>query len=156
MIHAPQPNSFIKVPGLEKAGITIDMIAAGVAYTYEILDAIDEKLLASGAFRLAKLIELANLSSVIGNLLGSGIARASEGVFQRNGPHKYPDLLAEQPNAQDIEIKMALEDNKPKGHLAKPGYYLICRYVLCDDSGRNNNSQVWLNGLWDCCTKAPS
>ena len=34
-----------------------------------------------------------------------------------------------------LEIKMALEDNKPKGHLAKPGFYLTCRYVLADTSG---------------------
>lgn len=143
MIYASQsqPIAFTNVPGLEEAGITVDMIAAGVAYTYEILEAIDEKLVASGAFRLAKLIELANLSSVLGNLLGSGIAGASKGIFQRNGPHKYPDLVAQQPNAQDIEIKMALEDNRPKGHLAKPGYYLACRYVLCDDSGRYTSSQ---------------
>ena len=30
---------------------------------------------------------------------------------------------------------MALENNKPKGHLAKPGYYITCRYVLCDEHG---------------------
>jgi RecB family endonuclease NucS len=30
---------------------------------------------------------------------------------------------------------MALETNKPKGHLAKEGYYLIGRYVLCQPDG---------------------
>jgi hypothetical protein len=30
---------------------------------------------------------------------------------------------------------MALETNKPKGHLAKEGHYLTCRYVLCQLDG---------------------
>jgi hypothetical protein len=97
------------------------------------------------------MIELANLSSIIGNIFGSGIAKASEGIFLRNGPHKYPDLLAQNSNATNIEIKVALGKNKPKGHLAKSGYYLICRYVLADrrddftqeKEGQRNMAWIW-------------
>ncbi len=64
-----------------------------------------------------------------------GIANASQGRFRRNGLHKYPDLLAQTSNSRDVEIKVALEDNKPKGHLAKPGYYITCRYVLGSTNG---------------------
>jgi hypothetical protein len=95
------------------------------------------------------MIELANLSSVVGNLLGAGIAKFSQGMFERNGPHKYPDLLGMKNMAKDVEIKVALETNKPKGHLAKAGFYLICRYVLVQDDGsfdiknRGNRVSIW-------------
>ncbi len=132
----PDASAFKNQDTLKPSGLTIKMIAGGVKFAYNTIDGLDRTLLASGAPRLSHMIELANLSSVIGNLLGAGIAKSSDGVFQRNGPHKYPDLLAKQEGASDIEIKMALETNKPKGHLAKAGYYLTCRYVLCDHAGR--------------------
>jgi len=53
----------------------------------------------------------------------------------------------------DIDIKVALEDNKPKGHLAKPCWYIAARYLLCGDEGRvgigkspvkRNPSLMWL------------
>ena len=148
--RAPTVSDFVNAETLGVAGLTVDMVVAGLGYTYRILDAIDEKLLSLDASRLAKIIELANLSSIIGNLLGQGIANASHGIFQRNGPHKYPDLLGIKGNASDVEIKIALENQKPKGHLAKPGYYLTCRYVLCNDSGayvrgkENRGDVVWI------------
>jgi len=121
---------------LAAAGLTIDMIIEGLEFTNSILDLIDQQLLSHNSPRLANIVELANFSSIVGNLLGSGIARSSNGVFKRNGPHKYPDLLALVKEAENIEIKMALEDNNPKGHLAKAGYYLTCRYVLSDANGQ--------------------
>jgi len=135
---------------LSSAGMTIEMIAGGLLYTYEMLDVIDKQLVTTGAFRIANMFELANVSSMVGNLLGSGIANHSNGVFQRSGPHKYPDLIAQQAGAESVEIKVALETNSPKGHLAKPGYYLTCRYVLCDDQGtytrgkKSRGSVIWI------------
>jgi len=72
-------------------------------------------------------------------------------LLERNGPHKFPDLLSKAPNTEDVEIKIALEDNSPKGHLAKEGYYLTCRYVLGDIDGtytrgkenRGNVAWIW-------------
>lgn len=116
------------------AGLTINLLHDAIQYTHELLDQIDEKLLSVGADRMSQTVELANLSSMVGNLLGAGIARLSEGKFRRNGPHKYPDILANSTSARDIEIKISLEKNIPKGHLAKEGYYLTCRYVLVNDS----------------------
>ena len=121
---------------LAAAGLTIEMISGGLKFTNSILDLIDQQLLSHGSPRLANIVELANFSSIVGNLLGAGIARSSNGIFKRNGPHKYPDLLAMVEGAKNIEIKMALEDNNPKGHLAKAGYYLTCRYVLSDAKGQ--------------------
>lgn len=45
---------------------------------------------------------------------------------------------------------MALETNKPKGHLAKSGYYIIFRYVLGDSNNifqkgkQNRGDTVWI------------
>jgi hypothetical protein len=129
-------NGFVNTHYLNAVGLTQHALIEGVRYTHSVLDIIDNTLLDSGAFRLANMMELANFSTFIGNLLGSGIAEASSGTFRRNGPHKYPDLLSNEIADKNIEIKVALENNKPKGHLAKSGYYLICRYVLCDANGQ--------------------
>lgn len=117
------------------AGLTVEMIREGAAFAYQMVDTIDSTLIDSGSPRLSGLVELANLSSILGNLLAAGIVQVSEGVYMRAGPHKYQDLRASglDPSAEHIEIKVALESNTPKGHLAKPGYYLTCRYVLGDE-----------------------
>jgi hypothetical protein len=150
MSRVPEPSNFINSDSLSLSGLTPEIIAAGIGYIYDILDTIDEKLISADAYRLSSIIELANLSSVIGNLLASGIVRSAKGLFKRNRPHTYPDLLTEQQDAVDIEIKVALETNKPKGHLAKEGYYLTCRYVLGDAHGNyipgkeNRGEVVWI------------
>ena len=135
MPRTPAQGNFLNSEALTGSGLTVQMLADGVASTYRTLDAVDKTLLDMGNTRLSTMVELANLSSMVGNLLGSAIANASNGVFRKNGPHKYPDLLANRLDAADMEIKIALENNKPKGHLAKPGLYLTCRYVLADTSG---------------------
>lgn len=150
MARTPSEGNFLRNDALAPSGLTIQMLAEGVSSTYKTLDAVDKTLLDMGNTRLSTMVELANLSSMLGSLLASGIANASNGVFRRNGPHKYPDLLANRLDAADVEIKMALEDNKPKGHLAKPGSYLTCRYVLADTSGNfvrgvpNRGAVVWI------------
>jgi hypothetical protein len=150
MNRTPESSSFVNKDALSSSGLTPEIIATSIGYVYEILDAIDEKLVSGGAPRLANMIELANFSSVVGNLFASGIVRSAKGIFSRNRPHAYPDLLAQKQGGADIEIKMALETNKPKGHLAKEGYYLICRYVLGDEKGsytrgkENRGGVVWI------------
>lgn len=113
------------------------MIEHGIQYLYEVLDTVDRALLRRDFPRLANLIELANLSSVVGNVFAAGIVRASEGIFFRAGPHKYQDLRTsgKDPDARNVEIKVALERNSPKGHLAKPGHYITVRYVLGNENG---------------------
>ena len=111
-------------------GLTAEALQIGLANTYKILETIDR----TAGIRLAKIVELANLSAMLGNILASQIVAASNGVFGRAGAHKYQDLRSMTPSAEDIEIKVALEGNKPKGHLPKTGHYLTCRYVLCNDA----------------------
>lgn len=143
------PENFCNTDALT-CGLAPGMIAEGVQYAHDILDALDDRLLELDSPRMSGLVELANFSSIVGNLLATGIVKASGGVFDRAGPHKYQDLRASGKilDAQNIEIKVALENNKPKGHLAKEGYYLTCRYVLCDASGvykrKERGDVVWI------------
>jgi len=124
------------IPDWTASGLSVQMLQDGLARTYDFLDTIDESLLSYSDLRLAEVVELANLSSMLGNILASGIVRSSQGVFERAGPHKYQDLRAAAgADAEDIEIKVALESNRPKGHLPKPGKYLTCRYVLGGPGG---------------------
>lgn len=61
-----------------------------------------------------------------------------------------PDLLAQTVSAKDVEIKVALENNKPKGHLAKPGYYLTCRYILGGSDGTYIfNQRGYVVWIWE-------
>lgn len=129
-------------------GLSGAMLLAAVEKTYATLDLIDAQLLRAKSPPLATTIELANLSSMLGNILGAAIADGSHGLYQRNGPHKFPDLLPLKPPACDLEIKVALESNRPKGHLPKPGMYLSVRYVLGDHKGRHEigkrSDTIWI------------
>lgn len=133
-----------------RAGLEERTLRAGVKEAYRLLDTIDETLLASHKVRLSEIVERANLSSIIGNLLALGIVKSSGGVFQRAGAHKYQDLRASpnHPQASNIEIKIALGKNRPKGHLAKEGHYLTCRYVLADEEG-SRGSEGPLVWIWE-------
>jgi hypothetical protein len=123
-------------PVLKAVGLSPKILRESLAHTYDILDRIDSTLTSAGGFPLSQTVELANLSAMIGNIFGAALALHSNKFFRRNGPHKYPDLLSTEPlKRPDLEIKMALEGNKPKGHLAKPGQYITCRYVLCTPEG---------------------
>ena len=115
-------------------GLTADTISSAIADAYYTMDLLDGELAKNGSPPLAKLVELANLSSMLGNVLGAGIARHSNGRYARSGPHKYQDLRSTE-DGEHVEIKIALEDNKPKGHLSKAGHYLTFRYVLGNRDG---------------------
>lgn len=116
-------------------GVNEDLIINSINHCYTTLDTIDANLVHNGTPKLSGLVELANLSSITGNLLGEGCARNSDGRLIRNRPHTYPDLICPQGANPGIEIKVALEKNSPKGHLAKAGYYLTFRYVLSSEDG---------------------
>ena len=116
-------------------GLEGQAIRHAVEYTYETLDLIDGELIARGSEPISGLVELANLSSMIGNLVGAGVASASDGLYKRNRPHAFPDLVPQFPELPDLEIKTALETNSPKGHLPKEGVYLTFRYCLGGPNG---------------------
>lgn len=137
VIREPASNGFLNANVIESIGLNHEILRQAIRDTYNLLNKIDKTLEISEVFPLSQTVELANLSSMIGNIFASAIAKHSNGLIKRNGPHKYPDLLTTgvSPQVPDLELKMALETNKPKGHLAKEGHYLICRYVLCQLDG---------------------
>jgi hypothetical protein len=149
-VRKANPKFFRDSKELRSLGLTVETVQVAIDYVYEIIDSIDETLQARGAERLSELLERANLSAIVGNLFRSGIVRGSHGRFKANAPHTYPDLLAEHAECVDVEIKVALETNKPKGHLVKPGPHLTVRYVLASDSGelvrgkKNRGPAPWI------------
>jgi hypothetical protein len=150
MTRHSSTGRYVQSKSLAKIGLDAAVLRNTVEYVYAILDALDETLIDAGEPRIAGIVELANLSAILGNLFRGGVARESNGRFIANGPHKYPDLLSNDDAFEAIEIKVALEDNKPKGHLAKPGPHLIVRYVLgSPDRGytrgkQNRGDVVWI------------
>ena len=90
-------------------GLSPDAVRSAILDCYKTLDTIDQQLVAHGADPMARLVELANLSSMIGNLLGAGLAAASNGLYRRNRPHAYPDLIPQNADLRDLVIKVALE-----------------------------------------------
>ena len=140
----------VETGAMRSAGLTGSMIADAITFAYVVVDRIDDALSSIEADRLADIVELASFSAIIGNLIRCSIVRSSLGKFKHNRPHGYPDLLANSPDAEDIEIKIALETNSPKGHLAKSGNYLTFRYVLGDGEGNyrrgkeNRGSVPWI------------
>lgn len=133
-----KPDGCANANVLREIGFSHQQLADALNGTMRLMDSIDATLISDGVEPLCQIVELANLSSMIGNVLGAELAKASNGLYVRNGPHKFPDLVSNHINAVDsgIEIKMALNTNTPKGHLAKEGYYLTCRYLLVDNEGK--------------------
>lgn len=143
-------DSYITPHAPAKFGLTPRMLASAVHYVYEVLDEVDQTLSSNGSEVLSGLIELANLSAIVGNLFRNGIVRCSEGRFESNSPHTYPDLVDAKRDGAGVEIKVALEGNSPKGHLVKPGPHIIVRYVLAGPNGEftrgkaSRGTTVWI------------
>ncbi len=135
MAHKLKDAAFAHKDSLSASHLDWKMIRDGVNFAYKLLDTVDAQLIVTGSSSIASLVELANLSAMFGNFLASGIAGASKGLFKPNKPHTYPDLVPVSKDIEGIEIKVALESNRPKGHLPKEGYYLTFRYVLGDSAG---------------------
>ena len=125
----------------EIIGLTAQQLLDAIQSCYDTLDTIDAQLINKNVTPIGNLVELANFSSMIGNLIGEGIAKSSAGIYARNKPHTYHDLLPQRAPAVNLELKMALETNKPKGHLPKPGTYITFRYVLGDKKGNFNRGK---------------
>lgn len=136
-MREPASNGFVNASVIESIGLNHQILREAIRDTYSLLDQLDATLETAEMFPLSQTAELANFSSMIGNIFATAIAKHSNGLLRRNKPHKYPDLLATEVSQKvpNLELKMALETNKPKGHLAKEGHYLTCRYVLCESDG---------------------
>jgi hypothetical protein len=135
----------------ELTGLTHQTIRGAIEDCYQTLDLIDSELAKRESPQVSELVELANLSSMIGNLLAAGLVEHSSGAYSRNTPHTYPDLVSQRAGFDGIEVKTALERNKPRAHLPKSGMHLTFRYVLCNQEGsfvrgkenRGKTAQFW-------------
>ncbi|MGI8857766.1 MAG: helix-turn-helix domain-containing protein [Thermomicrobiales bacterium] len=130
----------------------VETLALAIESAYHTLDLIDEQLLSRESPPIRHLVELANLSSMLGNLLSGGLAIVSNGLYQRNRPHAYPDLLSQDDSLPNIELKIALEGNMPKGHHAKAGMYITFRYVLVSRAGvyvRGKDNRGEVPTIWE-------
>ncbi|MCY3924648.1 MAG: helix-turn-helix domain-containing protein [bacterium] len=147
----PPPNAARGAEAVKAStGLTEKWVPSAVEATYETLDRIDEQLVNTGSEPLAKVVELANLSAIVGNLMRSALQGHSDGAYRSNAPHTYPDLVSESDRFQDLEIKIALEGNMPKGHLPKPGAHLICRYVLAErDATYSRGDRGHVVWIWE-------
>lgn len=131
-------------------GCDASLLINAINSCYSTLDMLDNVLISKKLPVIANLVELANLSSMVGNILGAGIAEYSANGYVRNRPHAYPDLISVNRDFDDLELKMALEINRPKGHLPKAGCYIIFRYVLGYKNGsftrgkENRGDTVWI------------
>ena len=147
-------NTIFNQKILNSYGLSNQSLIQTIEHTYHVIDAIDRNLLDANISRFSKLVELANLSAMIGNLFRSGIIKFSNNLFQENKPHTFPDLISTNNNYPDLEIKVALETNKPKGHLVKPGSHIVIRYCLGNEDGsflkgKTNRGEVaW---IWQVC-----
>ena len=148
--HSALHGHLMECTNLRDFGLNAMIIREAIQFTHQVLDRIDNTLLELDGHRLATMIELANLSAIVGNLFRTGVSNASDGLFKANRPHTYPDLVAISEDAVDIEIKVALESNNPKGHLVKTGPHITVRYVLADEAGtyhrgtENRGDVVWI------------
>lgn len=143
-------------PGAARGGDAVQLIAGlseswvpkAIEATHQTLDRIDEQLINTDSLPLAEILDKVNLSAIIGDLLRAALAKGSNGRYMSNEPHTYPDLISPSGEAEGLEIKIALETNKPKGHFAKSGPYLTCRYVLADRAGNYKRYErgdvVWI------------
>jgi hypothetical protein len=129
--------------------VTPDIIRGSISHLYSTLDIIDSNLSNNGSDKFSMLVEKANLSSVVGNIIGAGCEKYSNNRYYRNAPNTYPDLLPRNNNDHGIEIKTAIGRNAPKGHHIKSGYYLIFRYCLTGENGilsdkeNQNTVTIW-------------
>lgn len=134
--RTPKQQQLRNIDALRRTtGMSGENLLGAISSCYQTLDLIDEQLIEKGSPPIAHLVELANLSSMVGNMIGGGLADYSNGLYMRNRPHTYPDLLPIGEGAVNLELKVALEKNKPKGHLPKAGTYITFRYVLGTKSG---------------------
>lgn len=138
LVHAPprrhaNPDYVAECPLLtETTRLTGETIRRAINAAYHKLDLIDEQMRESGSPLLVELVGLQHLSALLGSVLGSGVARASNGLYMQNGPRQHPDLLPLRHGLPEVEVRAALETNRPVSGPTIAGIYLVFRFVLVD------------------------
>jgi transcriptional regulator with XRE-family HTH domain len=122
-------------------GLTGGTVARAVEIAYRKLDLIDQQMRASGSRPIAGLVDLPDLTELVGDLLSAGMARASNGVYLQAGPEHWPRLQPLRQGLPELEVAAALETDRPTGRPGTAGVFLVFRYVLADRSGAFTRGQ---------------
>jgi transcriptional regulator with XRE-family HTH domain len=132
-------------------GLTTGMTARAIELAYRKLDLVDDQIRESGSSALAGLIDLPELSALTTNVLSSGIARASNGLYVQSRPDHSPSLLPLRHGLPELEVLTALETDRPACKPAN-GVYLTFRYVLANRDGsftRGKESRGDTVAVWE-------
>jgi transcriptional regulator with XRE-family HTH domain len=149
----PEPGHLSESSQLRAlTGLTAGAVGRAIELAYGKLDLIDEQMRKAGSPPLARLVELADLSPLVANLLSASLAEASGGLYVQNGPDHSPSLLPLHHGLPEIEVAAALETNRPAGGGATTGTYLTFRFVLADRDGtftRGKDSRGDTVAVWE-------
>jgi transcriptional regulator with XRE-family HTH domain len=132
-------------------GLAGDTVTRAIDLAYRKLDLVDEQIRGSGPSSLVGLVETADFSSLLADLLSAGIARASSGLYVQSGPDHSSSLLPLRQGLPELDVAAALETNRTAIAAAKAGVYLTFRYVLAERDGtftrgkdsRGDTAAVW-------------
>ena len=69
----------------------------------------------------AGLVDVPDLAALVADMVGSGVARASSGLYVQNGPDHSPSLLPLRQGCRSMEVIAALETDRPGVPEAKAG-----------------------------------
>jgi transcriptional regulator with XRE-family HTH domain len=133
-------------------GLTGGTVVRAVEIAYRKLDLIDEQMRASGSRPIAGLVDLPDLTELVGDVLGAGLARASNGLYVQNGSEHSPPLQPLQHGLPELQLAAALETDRPAGPTETAGTCLVFRYVLADRSGaftRGQDSRGDTVAVWE-------
>jgi transcriptional regulator with XRE-family HTH domain len=124
--------------GVRLAGateLTRAMVAGAIEFAYRRLDLIDTQMRGAGSRPLGQLVDTADLTATLADLLSAGVATASNGRYVQSGRDQAPDLLPLHQGLPELELKAALETTLPPRGPRGAGLYLVFRYVLTERDG---------------------
>jgi transcriptional regulator with XRE-family HTH domain len=136
--HAREVDRGLFDPGARLAGateLTPAMVAGAIEFAYRRLDLIDTQMRGAGSRPIGKLVDPADLTATLADLLSAGFARVSNGRYVQSGRDQAPDLLPLRQGLPELELKAALETALPPRGSSGSGLYLIFRYVLTERDG---------------------
>lgn len=125
-------NLIGKTRKLSQTDLKNTTIFDSVNFALKKINDINKAIKKDGGGTLFENVELANISSMLGNFIALGVEKNSR-EYRKNIPHTFPDLLNKKSKEKNIEIKVSHGKNLPKGHLPKEGFYLITRYSLINN-----------------------
>ena len=111
------------------------MVAGAIEFAYRRLDLIDAQMRGAGSRPLGKLIDAADLTATLADLLSAGIARASNGRYVQNGRDRRPTCCSAPPGPAGARAEGRPRDDTPRPRLTR-GRPLSDLPLRADRAGR--------------------